>query len=143
MKPFAVLLLLAVSVWAAPIPKQLKKKGLGLNGTWEAQSIMVGNVTYPIRRPMLWKIDGVVAISDFNDDVTNKEYELIPLDAEFPRSLNLIVTKNGQKLTHLGIGELDGDTWKFCLNISPDNTVRPIRMEQNKDVYLYTFKRVK
>jgi len=137
------LLLFAASLLAAPIPKCLKKKGLNINGVWEAQSINVGNLNYPITKPMFWTIEGNALTFDWDNTSPNKDYRLQLADTDKHRALDWIVTEGTKTRIYLGIDELDGDTWRFCANMSPDNTTRPTKLEKQSDVYFYTFKRVK
>ena len=142
MKPLAVLLLFTVSLLAAPIPKQLKKPRLNLDGIWKSESVFVGNTKYN-HAPLIWTIDGPTMTFDQDNTNVNKKYELLLADTDKHRALDWIVTEGTTKRIYLGIDELDGDTWRFCANMSPDNTTRPTKFEKQSDVYLYTFKRVK
>jgi uncharacterized protein (TIGR03067 family) len=142
MKPLAVLLLFAASLPAAPIPKSLKKQRLNLDGVWEAQSVHVGLQPYAFQKEQPWTIHGDLLTFDWNN-TAGKEYRLLLANSDQYRALDWIVTEGTTKRIYLGIDELDGDTWRFCVNMSPDNTKRPTKLEQHNDVYLYTFKRVK
>lgn len=142
MKPFVVLLLFAASLLAAPIPKSLKKKGLNLDGVWKSESVFVGNINYN-STSLIWTMDGQTMTFERDNANANKQYGLLLADSDKHRALDWIVTEGTTKRIYLGIDELDGDTWKFCANMSPENTTRPTKLEQNKDVYFYTFKRVK
>lgn len=142
MKPFAVLLLFAASLLAAPIPKSLKKKGLNLDGVWKSESVFVGTINFN-STPLIWTMDGPTMTFERGNANANKQYGLLLADSDKHRALDWIVTEGTTKRIYLGIDELDGDTWKFCANMSPENTTRPTKLEQNKDVYFYTFKRVK
>ena len=142
MKPFVVLLLFAASLFAAPIPKSLKKKGLNLNGVWKSESVFVGNINYN-STSLIWTMDGPTMTFERDNTNANKQYGLLLADSDKHRALDWIVTEGTTKHIYLGIDELDGETWKFCANMSPENTTRPTKLEQNKDVYFYTFKRVK
>jgi uncharacterized protein (TIGR03067 family) len=141
MKPLAVLLMLAGALAAAPIPKSLKKPKLNLNGVWEAISVSVSGVDYPIEPSKPWKIEGENMTFDWKN-TANKDYRLVLADSEKYRAIDWVVTEGTQRRVYLGIDELDGDTWRFCANMSQDNPVRPTKLEPSKDVYFYVFKRV-
>jgi len=142
MRPLATLLLFAVPVFAAPVPKAVKAKPT-MDGVWEWVEFNGhdGTMKYTIQKPTYRRIDG--------DRISIGKRTIEELFREEPAHILRI---RDEKLPHLrtlevgevkysAVVELDGDTLRWCYALDTNVTITECKPANG--VYYYLFKRVK
>ena len=146
----AAVLLASVAV-AAPVPKDLKKKEVSLNGSWEVVEWHSNGNKVNSTVAMKWVIDGqTLTIERQNKGggligkPANISYTLVKPDGGAPNALDYTINyANGLNPCRSmpGVFEVDGDSLKFCY-ASLVNGERPAKCEPAQGTVLYVFKRV-
>lgn len=142
MRPLVVLLLFALPVLAAPVPKALKAKAT-MDGVWEWVEFNGndGQMRYTIPKPTYRRIDG--------DRISIGKQSVEELAREESRHTLHIRDENQPHLRTYDTGgskysavvELDGDTLRWCFALDPSVTITECKPANG--VYYYVFKRVK
>lgn len=138
---------------AAPVPKDLKKKTVSLDGTWEVTEWFSSgnkvNSSYTLR----WVIDGqnlTIERSNLKGGgailarPATATYSLVKPDGGAANALDYTITyTNGVNppRTLPGVVEADGDTLKFCMTTTA-NGERPAECKPVQGTTMYVFKKV-
>jgi uncharacterized protein (TIGR03067 family) len=130
-----------IGLLAAPIPKDLKKKGAKLEGVWEVTSISIGNSDYTGKSGQRWTIEGETLKLDDYTEASKRIDKLVPVEAGDQLGLNWVINESGTTRTYKGIYDIEDGVWRFCFSTTPDHGERPTTIGKGKTVYLYTFKR--
>ena len=129
------LLLIAVPLAAAPVPKELTRAER-FDGTWAVESL----VTFgqPSSENLLWTIDaeGKMIRSDPNAPVAFKPERTILL--KFDRPTKALDWSHGNS-TFVGVYRLSGDKLEICLAMQ--GAERPKEVEAGPGNYLWTLRR--
>ncbi len=142
MRAFAVVAVMAASVSAAPVPKELKKSG-SLDGLWEITAMETFGLSQPVVKQH-WRIEGdkiTVEQSVPNGAPRVRPAIAIKVDATAtPKSLDYNTAR--VRATRLAIYEVDGDSLRILM-AGTGRAERPKEMKPDERMMLYTFKRVK
>ena len=143
--------LLASAVTAAPVPKDLKKKDVSLDGTWEVVEWHSNGNKVTSTIAMKWVIDGQHLTIDRQNKggvalarPANVSYTLVKPEGAASNALDYTINyANGVTPSRAmpGVIEADGDTLKFCY-ASAANGERPTECKAAQGTVLYVFKRV-
>lgn len=142
------LLLLAAPLLAAPVPKDLKKKDVRLDGKWEAVEyyyngkIVLNNVV------VTWVIDGEKLSIDQVargvgqvGDTADVTYALVKPDGGAANAIDYTYTNTSTpKRTIPGVFELEADSLKFCWTNAASGE-RPTECKPSLGTGMYVFKR--
>jgi uncharacterized protein (TIGR03067 family) len=134
---FSVLVFASLAV-AAPVPKGLKPSDpTALLGTWELTAATYSGQPYPSAHGTKWTFrdDGTAKRDRPNDGISTAKYTLDPKTNPKAFDWN---TEEGNSF--LGIYELDGDTFRVCLQYDASKG-RPTAMTDAGGTYQFEFKR--
>lgn len=146
MRAIAALLVLAVPLLAAPVPKALAKRPPSLTGTWEVVEWYDDQIKMELGDGIVWTIDGEkLSAADKRGGVpvgyahnatrTIRRQEGQPNAVEYS-----IIYSDGSSPDHRpAVIELDGDTLK--LNLAMTTNVRPTECKPTNGTRLYVLKR--
>jgi uncharacterized protein (TIGR03067 family) len=144
-RALALLIVLAVPAFAAPVPKGVKKKEVTLEGDWRLDTEeRDGKVGQRTGSHNLWRVtDGqMTLIAENNPQGQKKEYPTAlvtaAVDGTSLRTFDYTVLEN--KYQRNGVCAVDGDTLKIAFGKEPKT--RPDKLTSEGGGYLYTFKRV-
>ncbi len=148
----AVLLASVAVAVAAPVPKDLKKKDVKIDGTWEVVEWHSHGTKVNGTLAMKWVIDGqTLSIERTNPKLggaiarpAGVSYTLVKPDGGAANALDYTINyTNGLNPSRAmpGVFELDGDSLKFCYT-SAANGERPAKCEPAQGNIMYVFKRV-
>ncbi len=142
MRPLFVLLLFALPVVAAPVPKALKKTATE-DGVWEWVEFNGHNgaMKYTIPKPMYRRIDGDrMSIGKSSVEEVLREELKHTIRARDEKQPNLRTYDTGG-VQYSAVLELDGDTLRWCYALDLKATITECKPANG--VYYYEFKRVK
>ena len=134
---FPALLAASLAV-AAPVPKGLKPSDSSvLLGTWELTSATYSGQPYPSAHGTKWTFhdDGTAKRDRPTDGISSAKYKIDPKTS--PKEFNWDTVEGN---SFLGIYELDGDTFRMCLQYDATKG-RPAAMTETSGTYLFEFKR--
>jgi uncharacterized protein (TIGR03067 family) len=148
----AAALLVAAAAVAAPVPKEVKKKEVKLDGRWEVVEYHSNGNKVNSAFTITWVIDGQnLTIERSNPKgggalgrPVGITYSLVKPDGGSANALDYTYTyTNNANPPRImpGVFEQDGDTLKFCWTITPSGE-RPAKCEPAQGTILYVFKRV-
>ncbi len=141
-RAFVALLLLALPLFAAPVPKALKKTPASLDGhwRWESQETNGKVSAAPPSDYCLWKVAGdTMTLSTEKGTMKDEPCQLVSAtNADGVRAFEYKVNSNGYH--RRGVCEVDGDTLRVAYK--GDSKVPPPAVKGDKDVTVYVFKRV-
>ncbi len=146
MRSALALLLFAVPVFAAPVPKALKQAPATIEGGWRMQSQETGGrQNLPGKGDYnLWKVDG--------DTMTLIREDNAGKDGVYPcrftsetntdgvRTFEYKVDQNGYH--RRGVCELNGDTLRIAFGTDNKTPPAAVKSEPGSGVTVYTFQRV-
>lgn len=135
MRTFLALVVLAVPVVAAPVPKVKKQNDATLVlGRWVIESATQGQSTYDHQKGDIW----VFAPPDEKSIQLTKSGTTYSLTYSFPApsEKQMDVACNGNP--YLGVYELDGDTLTIAFRAKD----RPTTVEKANGVFVFHFRRV-
>jgi uncharacterized protein (TIGR03067 family) len=134
---------------AAPVPKDLKKKEVKLDGTWEVVEYHTNGVKVNSTVTIKWVIDGQnltierAAKGGAIGRPVNVSYSLVRPEGGAANALDYVLTYNNganPPRTMPGVFELDGDSLKFCWSTAVSGD-RPAGCAPAQGNFLYVFKR--
>jgi uncharacterized protein (TIGR03067 family) len=148
MRPLVTLLVLALPLSAAPVPKAVKKSP-SLDGVWLMTELHSnGTVGQHAARTTRWTIDG----ETLNYETRGGDGEAFtgPSDA----TMKLVRAKDaganaydyhvnyhtGRKAVYPGVAEIDGDVLRFCYSVATPG-VRPAECKCVNETTMFVFKR--
>lgn len=148
----AAALLVAVVAVAAPVPKDVKKKEVKLDGKWEVVEYHSNGIKVNSALTITWVIDGQnLTIERSNPKgggaigrPVGITYSLVKPEGGPANALDYTINyANGVNPSRAmpGVFEQDGDTLKFCWT-NAANAERPAKCEPAQGTLLYVFKRV-
>lgn len=148
----AAALLVAVAAVAAPVPKEVKKKEVKLDGKWEVVEYHSNGNKVNSALTITWVIDGTnltiersnVKLGGAIGRPVGITYSLVKPEGGAANSLDYTINyANGVNPSRAmpGVFEQDGDTLKFCWT-NTANAERPAKCEPAQGTLLYVFKRV-
>lgn len=146
-----VAVLLAAVVVAAPVPKDLKKKEVSLNGTWEVVEYHSNGNKINSTLAIKWVIDGQTLTIERGNKLggaiarpATVSYTLVKPDGGAANALDYTYNyANGINPSRAmpGVFEIDGDQLKFCW-ANAVNGERPTKCEPAQGSIMYVFKKV-
>ena len=131
------LLLLAVPLSAAPVPKELRAGDeMRIVGVWQLKVSKIGDADYATAIGTKWTLgaDGKAIRDRPNDGIGKATFKIDPKATV--KAFDWI-TEEGN--TFLGVYELDGDTFRVALSTG----ARPTACKQNEGGYYFEFRRIK
>ena len=145
------LLLFALPLAAAPVPKAVKKATA--DGVWEVTEWSSRGRAVNSTLTVRWTIDGetlAIERTSTNPGVIVRPpqnppaYTLAKADKDDPTAVDYSATYPGGErvVKYPGRMEVDGDTLRFCFDVSGTGT-RPAECKAGDTVTYYVFKRVK
>lgn len=150
----AVLVAVAASAAAvaAPVPKSIKKPAPSLDGTWEVVEYHSSGRKINSATTIRWVIDGqTLQIERINKGggavirpAATIAYSLVKPEGGADNALDYTITYNNgvtPPRTNPGITEVDGDTLKFCWNLTAGGE-RPTDCTPAQGNMVYIFKRL-
>ncbi len=141
MRPLFVLLLLALPVFAAPVPKALKKAATA-DGVWEWVEFngSDGTMKYTIPKPTFRRIDGDrISFGKPSVEEVLREELTQTLHVRDEQQPHLRTYDTGG-VKYSSVVELDGDTLRWCYSLDLNATITECKPAAG--VYYYEFKRV-
>lgn len=143
MRAITALLLLAVPLAAAPVPKTLVKKAASMDGDWVWESQENNGKVSPAPKSdfCLWRVAGdTMTLIQMQGTSKDEPCGLVcePKGEGGLRSFEYKVRSNGYH--RRGVCVLDGDTLKVAFSSSDANP--PAEVKSGPSVSVYTFKRV-
>jgi uncharacterized protein (TIGR03067 family) len=144
-----LVLLLAVPLVAAPVPKALKKKAPALDGTWKIVEWYSGDTRMQLTDEVIWTVDGEnLAVEGKvkgapDGFVPNATRTMRKPDDGPDNALDYTITPTdgSRQSFRPAVYELDGDTFKICLTDS-HNGPRPTECKPDGRTVMYVLKRV-
>lgn len=144
LRSLVVLVVLAVPLVAAPVPK-VKAKRFTLDGKWEtAERVNKGQA---IKEPWVWEISGEQLTpcgkepgGQLRPTFSGATTSFVRPDSAKPDEFDYRHQSNGQELNFRGRVQWDGDEWVFCF--ADAGSERPSEVKAGKDVYYLRFKRL-
>lgn len=132
----------AVPVFAAPVPKALKKPPVSLDGDWRWETQERNGQISPASQSdfRLWRVAGE-AMTLIQEQGTSKDEPcrfVSESKDDSLRSFEYKVNSNGYH--RRGVCELDGDTLRVAFSNNP--ATPPAAVKSTNDVSVYTFRRV-
>ena len=133
------LLAMSSALAAAPVPEELKRKGL--EGTWKLVAVNDAGKPLAVTSGQHWTIDAAGRLTSHYGDPLAGDKSIIRLVVD-PRmkTLEYEIT-DGRDITYPGRYVTDGDALEICCNYNGGS--RPTAVESGRDLYLWTLKRVK
>ncbi len=142
MRPLFTLLLFALPLAAAPVPKALKKAPASLEGNWRWESQETNGKVSPAPPSdyCLWKVAGDnMTLSTEKGTMKDEPCGLVSAtNADGVRAFEYTVNSNGYH--RRGVCEVDGDTLRVAY--THDNKVPPAAVKGDNGGVVYVFKRV-
>jgi uncharacterized protein (TIGR03067 family) len=142
MRSLFALLLFALPLAAAPVPKAVKKSPATLEGHWRWESQETnGRVTAaPPSDYCLWKVAGdTMTLTSEQGKMKDEPCRFeTATNGDGVRTFDYTVNSNGYH--RRGVCELDGDTLRVAY--TSDNKVPPAAVRGDNGVTIYVFKRV-
>lgn len=138
MRPLAMLLLFAVPVVAAPVPKSLKKANTSPDGAWYlVECVGNGKANDVAKMERNWAVDGqVMLLGARTQKDRGKGVSVIPFTIPDPARPTVRKFNTGWSVV-----EADGDTLRFCY--AYDFTRELSECKPGPGVAYYVFERVK
>ncbi len=150
MRPLFTLLLFALPLAAAPVPKALKMTGVSLDGKWEAVEYYYNGKIVFNNVAVTWVIDGeklsIDQVARGGGQVggaADVSYALVRPDGGAANALDYTNTYTGTsipKRTTPGVFEMEGDSLKYCF-AGAVNGERPTECKPALGTGMYVFKR--
>ena len=143
MRPLVLLLLFALPLFAAPVPKAVKAKPSTEDGVWEWVEFNGndGKMQYSIQKPTYWRIEGGrMSVGKRSVDELFREPLPHTVSVRDERQPNLRTHDTGGA-KHSAVLEVDGDTLRFAYAV--DTTKAITECKPADGVYYYVFQRVK
>ena len=141
------LLVFAAPLFAAPVPKALKKAPATIEGRWRLESQEAnGRPTAPSKGDYnLWVVAGdtmqLVREGDATKEGVYPCLFVSQLRDDGPRTFEYKVDQNGYH--RRGVCEVDGDTLRVAFGSTADDAGKlPAAVKSSDSVTVYTFKRV-
>jgi hypothetical protein len=145
-RPLVVLVLLAVPVCAAPVPRA-KVKAPNFDGTWEVVELRVGDQDATALNPKVWVIEGQsVSCYQRHPDgsrtlwAADTTFALVRPDGAEADAVDYVLTSGGSAIRFHGRVRVTADELTLCF--SQEGQPRPTEITPGSGVSYERFKRV-
>lgn len=148
LRPLVLLVVAAVPLVAAPVPKAAKGKTT-LEGKWDTVERVALGSDVTATRPMVWDVSGAVLIMyDRHQDGTltlaaapNATVTLAPPDGGAADELDFLYVEGDSRKLYKGRSRWDGDD--LLVSFGEPGADRPTEVKATESVYHYRLKRAK